>query len=167
MTDPGEAALRFLRALERLPPYTGIVFHGLPSVPSLAPARWTRGVTATSKDPRIATENFSTPVVVAIVSRTGRDISFLSAQQAEQEVVLPPETVLLEVARTTLDDGRPVVIAEQLTDPDPAVALPPTLDDLVAHVRQTLHAARAQPAVAITTPGKFVEPLFFLTDGDG
>lgn len=81
--------------------------------------------------------------------------------------MLPPETVLLEVARTTLDDGRPVVIAEQLADPDPAVALPPTLDDLVAHVRQTLRAARAQPAVAITTPGKFVEPLFFLTDGDG
>ncbi len=82
MVDAAEAALRFLRALERLPTYTGIVFHGLHTIPRLAPARWTRGVTATSKDPRIATENFSTPAVAAIVSRTGRDIAAFSAHPA-------------------------------------------------------------------------------------
>lgn len=164
MSDAGEAALRFLRALERLPTYTGIVFHGLPSIPQLAPARWTRGVTATSKDPRIATENFSTPAVAAIVSRTGRDIAAFSAHPAEQEIVLPPEVVLLEVARTALPDGRPVVIVEQLAESDPSASLPPTLDELVSHVQKLLGASLESPPVPVTTPGKFVEPLFFLDD---
>ena len=83
MSDAGEAALRFLRALERLPTYTGIVFHGLPTVPRLAPARWKRGGTANSNHPRIATENLSTPAVAAIVSRTGRDITAFSAHSFE------------------------------------------------------------------------------------
>lgn len=161
MTDPGEAALAFLRALERLPPYTGIVFHGLPSIPSLSSARWTRGVTAASKDARIATENFSTPVVAAIASRTGRDISAFSAHLGEQEVVLPPGVVLLEVARTVTADGMPVVIVEQLAEPRSIEDLPPTLPALVAQVEAALAAASTQPEAAITTPGKFVERFFF------
>lgn len=137
MVDAADAALRFLRALERLPPYTGIVFHGLPTAPRLAPARWTRGVTATSKDPRIATENLSTPAVAAIASRTGRDIAAFSAHPSEQEVVLPPEVVLMEVARTNLGDGRPVIIVEQLAESDPSASLRPTLEALVSQVEQT------------------------------
>ncbi|WP_295787854.1 hypothetical protein [uncultured Microbacterium sp.] len=164
MVDAAAAALTFLRALERLPAHTGVVFHGLPGIPSLDPARWTRGVTATSRDPRIATENFSTPAVAAIVSRTGRDIASFSANPAEQEIVLPPEVVLLEVARTTLPDGRPVVIIEQLAEQDPSTSLPPTRDALVDLVRQTLQSAIESADVPITTPGKFVEPLFFLDE---
>ncbi|WP_144784100.1 hypothetical protein [Microbacterium sp. BH-3-3-3] len=164
MSDTAQTALRFLRALERLPRYSGIVFHGLPSIPRLASARWTRGVTATSADPRIATENFSTPVVAAIVSRTGRDITAFSANPAEQEIVLPPEVVLLEVARTSLPDGRPVMIIEQLAEQDPSASLPPTLDALVEQVQQMLQSGLESPDVPITTRGKFVESLFFLDD---
>ncbi len=164
MVDAAEAARAFLRALERLPAYTGVVFHGLPAIPRLAPARWTRGVTATSKDPRIATENFSTPAVAAIVSRTGRDIGQFSAHPAEQEIVLPPEVVLLEVARTFLPDGRPVVIIEQLAEQDPSASLPPTLDALVDHVRQRLQNGLKAREAPITTRGKFVEPFFFLNE---
>lgn len=167
MFDPAEAATRFLQALEKLPTHTGIVFHGLPSVPQLAPARWTRGVTATSKDPRIATENFSTPAIAAIVSRTGRDFAAFSAHPAEREVVLPPEVVLLEVAHTRLPDGRPVVIVEQLAEPDPRADLPPTLDALVAAVHELLQLAQAGEPSAITTPGKSVEPFFFLDEESG
>ena len=164
MSHPADSALAFLRALERLPPYSGIVFHGLPSIPRLAPARWTRGVTATSTDPRIATENFSTPVVAAIVSRTGREIAAFSAHPAEQEVVLPPEVVLLEVARTSLSDGRPVLIIEQLAEQEESASLPPTLDALVEQVQQMLQSGLESPDVPITTRGKFVEALFFLDD---
>lgn len=164
MVDAAEAALRFLSALEKLPAHTGIVFHGLPFIPQLAPARWTRGVTATSKDPRIATENFSTPAIAAIVSRTGREISAFSAHPAEQEVVLPPEVVLLEVACTSLPDGRPVVIVEQLAEHDPTSGLPPTLNDLITRVNEVLRSAQALEPAPVTTPGKFVEPLFFLDD---
>lgn len=164
MSHPADSALAFLRALERLPPYSGIVFHGLPSIPRLAPARWTRGVTATSRDPRIATENFLTPAVAAIVSRTGRDITQFSAHPTEQEVVLPPEAVLLEVARTSLPDGRPVVIIEQLAEQDPSAALPPTLDALVDQVQRMLQSGLDSPDAPVTTRGKFVEPLFFLDE---
>jgi len=162
MADAAEAARRFLSALEKLPAHTGIVFHGLPYIPPLAPARWTRGVTATSKDPRIATENFSSPAIAAIVSRTGREIAAFSAHPAEQEVVLPPEVVLLEVARINLPDGRPVVIVEQLAEHDPTSDLPPTLNGLVTLVNDALRSAQALEPAPITTPGKFVEPLFFL-----
>ncbi len=164
MSDAGQAALSFLRALERLPTHTGIVFHGLPSIPRLSPARWTRGVTATSKDPRIATENFSTAAVAAIVSRTGRDIGQFSAHPAEQEIVLPPEAVLLEVARTSLPDGRPVVIIEQLAEQDSSGSLPPTLEALVDHVHQRLDSGLEAPEAPITTRGKFVESFFFLDE---
>jgi hypothetical protein len=162
MTDPGEAALALLRALERLPPYTGLVFHGLPDVPALSNARWTSGLTATSRDPRIATENFSTPAVAAIVSRSGRDIAAFSMQPHEQEVVLPPQVALLEVGRTATEDGRPVIIVEQLAEIDPEADMPATLEGLIDLVNARLRAAASESPSQITTPGKFVEPLFFV-----
>ncbi|WP_295826671.1 hypothetical protein [uncultured Microbacterium sp.] len=136
------------------------------SLPSLG---WHRpggrgGVTATSKDPRIATENFSTPAVAAIVSRTGRDLGQFSAHPAEQKIVLPPAVVLLEVARTFLPDGRPVVIIEQLAEQDPSASLPPTLDALVDHVRQRLQSGLKAREAPITTRGKLVEQFFFLDE---
>lgn len=161
MTDAAEKALAFLEALKRLPPFAGIVFHGLPTVPDLTSARWTRGVTATSRDPRIATENFASPVIAAIVSRTGRDISVFSMQPSELEVVLPPDVALLEIARTSTDDGRAVVVIEQLAEIDPQSDLPPTLEALVAEVNRILRDAAAAPPVEIRLPGKFVEQLLF------
>lgn len=161
MAEAAEAALAFLRALERLPPYTGVVFHGLPSIPPLSSVRWTRGVTATSRDPRIATENFTVPAIAAIVSRSGRDISSFSRYSDEREVVLPPEVALVEIARTTTDDGRAVVLIEQLSEPTPT-DLPSTLVDLIAHVEGELRRAQAADPVKITTVGKFVEPLYLV-----
>jgi hypothetical protein len=161
MSDAGERALAFLRALERLPPYTGIVYHGLPAVPALARARWTRGVVATSRDPRIATENFTAPVIAAIVSRSGRDIAAFSSHPQEHEVVIPPEVPIQEVARTVAPDGRVVVIIEQLAEVDPDSGLPPTLDGLIHAVDEQLREAHSRAAVEITTPAKFVEQLYF------
>jgi hypothetical protein len=161
MTDAGEQALAFLRALARLPPYTGIVFHGLASVPDLSRTRWTRGVIPTSKDARIGTENFRTPIVAAIVSRSGRDISPFSAHPSEQEVVIPPEVPLREVARTTTPDGRSVLIIEQLGQVDPDSGLPGSVSGLVTAVEDLLRRAAENSPAEITTPSKFVEPLSF------
>lgn len=161
MTDAGERALAFLRALERLPPYTGIVFHGMPGVPDLARARWTKGVIATSTDPRVATENFASPVIAAIVSRSGRDISAVSAHPQEHEIVIPPEVPLQEVGRTVAPDGRTVVIIEQLAEIDPESGLPSTLQGLIQAVEARLQESYAGAVVEITTPRKFVEQLYF------
>jgi hypothetical protein len=161
MAEAAEAAVAFLRALERLPPYTGVVFRGLPSIPALSSVRWTRGVTATSRDPRIATENFSAASIAAIVSRTGRDISSFSRYPDEREVVLPPEVALVEIARTTTDDGRAVILIEQLSEPAPS-DLPSTLSELTTLVKDELRRAQAMDPVRITTVEKFVEPLYLV-----
>jgi hypothetical protein len=161
--DPGAAAAGLLRVLQKLPPLTEIVFHGLTDIPDLKRARWTSGVTATSLDARIGTENFSTPVIAAILSRTGRDITAFSAHPAEREVVLPPEAMLHTLALdTALDGTTPLIIIEQLAELDPKVSLPPTLPEFVALVKERVAASMAEPPAKITTPGKFVEPLYFL-----
>lgn len=159
--DAGEAALAFLRALEKLPPVTDIVFHGLPAVPDLRSPRWTRGLTATSRDVRVATENFTSPVIAAIVSRSGRDLLFFSAHPAEREVVLPPEVVLQTVAVDAADDGTPLVIIEQLGEADPKAGLPATLPALIDEAKARIAAAVASPTVEVVSPGKFTEPLYF------
>lgn len=55
-----------------------------------------------------------------------------------------------------------MVIVEQLAEHDPTSDLPPTLNDLVTLVNDALRSAQALEPAPITTPGKFVEPLFFL-----
>ncbi|KHK99517.1 hypothetical protein LK09_02475 [Microbacterium mangrovi] len=118
---------------------------------------------ATSLDPRIGTENFSTPVIAAILSRTGRDISAFSAHPTELEVVIPPEVILHTLAVDVAPDGvTPLIVIEQLAELDPDVSLPPTLEGLVALVKERIAMSMAQPPVDITTPGKFIEPLYFL-----
>ena len=163
--DGGDAALALLRALEKLPPFTGIVFHGLPTMPDLSAPRWTRGLTATSLDPRVATENFSSPIVAAIVSRTGRALTAFSAHPGQQEVVLPPEVVLRTVGLETGPDGRtPLVVIEQLAELDPKANLPATLEGLVQEVKARLRDAMALPPVEISSPGKFTERFYFLDE---
>jgi hypothetical protein len=158
--DVGEQALGVLRALSRLPPHTGIVFHGLPEMPDVARPRQTLGLTATSRDPRIATENFSTPVIAAIISRTGRDITAHSVHPGEREVVLAGAS-FVEIAQVRSDDGPPVILIGQDGPYPPDPRLPGNLDELVATVVRLIRAAHAEGPVEITTPGKFTEPLYF------
>lgn len=68
------------------------------------------------------------------------------------------------MARTSLPDGRPVLILEQLAEQDELAALPATLDALVTQVQQMLQSGLQSPGVPITTRGKFVEPLFLLDE---
>ncbi|MEO6956713.1 MAG: hypothetical protein ABI137_08220 [Antricoccus sp.] len=162
--DPAEVALGVLRALEKLPPFTGIVFRGLPTIPEINRARWTNGLTATSLDPRVGTENFTTPVIAAILSRTGRELTAFAEQPNEQEVLLPPNVMLHTLMVDTAPDGRtPLIVIEQLAELDPNVSLPPTLAELVAQIDAQLADAIKSPAVEVTSPGKFTESLYFLS----
>lgn len=158
--DIGERVLGFVRALSRLPPHTGIVFHGLPEMPNIPHSRKTRGITATSIDPRIATENFTTPVIAAIISRTGRDITTHSIKPGEREVVLL-DVSLVELARIKSDVTPPVIVLGQDGPYPPDPSLPPNLNELVVEVFQQIRAAKAAGPVEITTPGKFTEAFFF------
>lgn len=56
------------------------------------------------------------------------------------------------------------MIVEQLAEHDPTSDLPPTLNDLVPLVNDVERSAQALEPAPVTTPGRFVEPLFFLDD---
>ena len=75
--------------------------------------------------------------------------------------MLRPEVVLLEVAHTNLEDGRPVIIVEQFTEPDPSASMPLALEALVSQAEQTLQAALEAPGVLIHDARKIRRaPLF-------
>lgn len=163
MTGPTPDEL--LAALEKLPAASGVTYRGL-SADAAAPASTfvTHEFTATSRDPRVATENFTASAVVAIAGRTGRDIAFLAHNPAEAEVVFLPGTILRPVSSVLVGDLTVHITEELLTDdagaaqPDPA--LPSSLEALTALVTDAITTARSAAAsMTIASPGKFCGPL--------
>lgn len=105
----------FLATVEKLPTHLGLVFRGCGA---RSHERWpgralvTEGLVSTSRDPRVATENFTTEAVYAILSRNGRQIEHFSAARHEQEVLLLPGTVLTLVTRVRVGDLGVTVVEE-------------------------------------------------------
>ncbi|WP_026877504.1 hypothetical protein [Jiangella gansuensis] len=162
MTESPLAGL--LTALEKLPPAPGLTYRGLAA--GAAPPDGTlvtQGLTATSRDPRVATENFTAAGVLAVAGHHGRDLGFFAQNPAEAEVVFLPGTVFRPVRAVTLDDGQPVVFVEELrpdaAEPAPPAGLPASTDELVSRVRDEVDAAQRRPAVTVTNPGKFAGDL--------
>ena len=152
-------AAALLRSLEKLPPHRGVSYRG-----QVAGADFGRNegqvvvtqlLTASSRDVRVATENFSASGLYVILGRTGRAIETLSRRPEEQEVVFLPASMFLVVKRAQLD-GMPVTVVEQLNPelgkPDDALA---TLDEIAALVTQRVGAARSASPVELASPGKF------------
>lgn len=157
-----ERALQLLRALQKLPPLPGLVFRGRPDgVTPLLGTVVTQGLVATSRDIRVATENFTCGGLYAIVTRTARDIAPLSADPAAAEQVLLPGAMVkpLVVGRIS-PPGLEVELLEELAADVEETALPwLSLDALGRDVEQRITAAFAAEAVEIRTPGKFVGTL--------
>jgi len=152
-TDAAAAAERFLSILTRVPPLPGLVFHGLSELPpaTAAPIEL-RGPLATSRNPAVATENWTSPAIAAIDTATGRDLVPFSGHPEEQETVLLPDTVLVEVARLSL--AVDVVVYREHTGAE--LDQP---DALVADVVEAIGAASAADAVVVHSPGKYAGPL--------
>ena len=110
-TRPG----KLLTTLEQLPPHVGVVFRGCEA---RSHERWagrahvTDRLLSTSRDPRVATENFSTDAVYAVLSRTGRSIEPFSAARHEREVVCLPGTILTLVTRVRVKDLGVTIVEE-------------------------------------------------------
>ncbi|WP_017933764.1 hypothetical protein [Nocardioides sp. Iso805N] len=161
MSQMEEQAETLLAALDKLPPYRGLSYRGfveqLPSRPQRASVSTV--LVATSKDPRVATGGFTTPGVYAIIGNRGRELTSLSRHPAEREIVFRPGSMFLPIERFDVD-GLEVATVEEL-DPDVDKSAPPsfTLEELRAQVRQNIAEARAKPALAGVTPGKFVGGL--------
>jgi ADP-ribosyltransferase exoenzyme len=96
------------RALEKLPPHSGLVYRGTDLPPEVL-AQYQPGAVvtedafvSTSVDPAVArSPTFAGNVEFRIVSKTGRDISSLSLISHEQEVLFPSGMQFYVITRTT------------------------------------------------------------------
>lgn len=146
-----------LSTLEQLPPHDGVVFRGCEA---RSHERWpgrayvTEALLPTSRDPRVATENFTTDAVYAILSRTGRGIEQFSAARHEHEVVLLPGTVLTLVTRVRFKDLGVTIVEE--FDPH-AEGERPVVDfaALQEEIGLAIAEAELREPVPPSTSGKF------------
>lgn len=143
-----DGAGRLEDALAKLPVFRGVVWRG-------AGFELTTPLTLhvplpTSKDVRVASENFRAPILHAIISGSGREIGPLSRHPAEAEVALLPGTVLTPVTGVHVTEGFRVQVVKEVL-PGGESALPGSDEDLAS----LLTVARAAPPVEITSPGRF------------
>lgn len=147
-----------LQAVGKLPPRRGISYRGRQQGDSFGhegQVLVTRLLTATSRDVRVATENFSSTGLYVVIGRTGRDIEQLSRHPDEQEVVFLPATMFLVVKSARVDD-LPVTIVEQLNPEVDQLDEPiATLDEIGRLTAHRVNEGRSSAPVRIHSPGKF------------
>ncbi|MCL3861664.1 hypothetical protein [Actinotalea sp. K2] len=153
----------FLAALHKLPPYDGITFRGLArSEPAPSMVAAAAGVMASSHSARVATENFTCSTVLAVLNRSGRDISSFSPHPDEQEVVLRPGSVWRPLTTLRLrDPDLEVRILEELDVTGvihPPVAWGTTVEEVVRRVTRAIHNAGDDDPVPVRLVGKFAGP---------
>ncbi|MBA3783243.1 hypothetical protein [Nocardioides sp. InS609-2] len=151
-------AEQFIRTLEQLPPYDGVAFRGWVTTDvweSGAASLVTHQFTPASRDPRVATENFTTSGVYAILSRSGRSIEMFSARREEREVVFMPATPLVWGTRIEVEGVAVTVIEEiDVAGHDPSAVR--GREEWDALIGQAIRAALSQPELVPASPGKFV-----------
>jgi hypothetical protein len=160
--DPaGEQLPILLAALDKLPPFHGLSYRGYQGRQGSTPQRMSPSgvLVPTSRDPRVATDNFTTDGVYAVIGRRGRDLSSLVHAPQEQEIVFRPGSMFLPIERFEVADLEVAVIEE--LDPDHGPERDPafTLEELKHQMRSAVRESRARPEVRDVTPGKFVGPL--------
>nr|WP_300047848.1 hypothetical protein [uncultured Nocardioides sp.] len=145
----------FFATLEQLPPHEGVVFRGCEA---RSHERWagrahvTETLLSTSRDPRVATENFTTEAVYAILSRAGRGIEQFSAARHEREVVFLPGTILTLVTRVRVKDLGVTIVEEFVPGAEPA---PVDFAALQEEVGRAILEAELREPVPQPIPGKF------------
>ncbi len=151
-----------LDALEKLPPAGGVTFRGLDrDAGSVVPLGVLTGVVSSSRDPRVATENFAARSILVLLNRSGRDLSLLSAHPQEAEVVHRPGSVWHVVPDVWLRDVPASVVVLEEVDPTgstSAMGWPTTVVDLADEISTRLRAAQQQESVPVARPGVFVGP---------
>lgn len=154
-----ERAAALLAALRKLPGHAGMTFRGRPAAAGFGVREGqvlvSTGLVATSRDPRVATENFTADELFAVVGTAGRALEQLSQHPDEREVVFLPATMFLVVKRARVED-LPVTIVEQL-DPmrDPAAGPTASLEETAREVTLAVLGARGRDDVVVHSPGKF------------
>ena len=113
-------------------------------------------VMPTSADPRVASENFTAPILAAIGTVSGRFIAPLSRHPSEQETALLPGTVLLPAGKVAIPGlAKEVVLLTEMTEMGTAAGLPKDPGELRQLVTNQVCSALTRPAVPIYSPGRF------------
>jgi hypothetical protein len=153
-----EVVDNLLRALQKMPVHEGISFRGgtvEDTFGGQAGTVVTSGLTATSRNARIATENFTTPAVYAVLGNQGRALEGVSQHPEEEEVVFLPGT-LFQPVKQVRHGALLVTVVEQLdlerTPEDPKA----DLDTVLASIASTVRDDLALGQIEISSPGKFV-----------
>jgi hypothetical protein len=159
--SPAERLDALLSALDKLPPYRGLSYRGYAGRQGedFRRPQASAVLVATSRDPRVATENFSTDGVYAVIGSRGRDIASLSSHPREQEIVFRPGSVFLPIERFDVDDLEVAIVEEIDPDRDRDEQPPFTLEQLKDQMRAAIRDARERAALDDVTAGKFVGPL--------
>ena len=145
----------FFATLEQLPPHAGVVFRGCEA---RSHERWsgrahvTDRLLSTSRDPRVATENFTTDAVYAILSRRGRGIEQFSAARHEHEVVFLPGTIFTLVTRVRVKDLGVTIVEEFVPDAEPE---PVDLAAIQEEIGRAILEAELREPVPPPIAGKF------------
>lgn len=144
-----------VETLSRLPATPGITYRGW-SGPAPHSAMTVSAVMPTSADPRVASENFTSERLAAIVTVSGRLIAPLSRHPDEQEIAILPDTLLLSVGTVAIPGlvNDVVLLAETGTAP----GLPKDSAELRQVVAQQVTEALAKPAFPVHSPGRFSPP---------
>jgi len=151
---------RVLSQLQDVPPWSGVSYRGMPQHVSFGTevrSAVSTGLIATSRDPRVATENFTSHGLFAIVGSHGRGIESISQFPHEKEVVFLPSTVFSFVATASYEE-MPIVIVRQV-DLGTEREEPVNPQDLGRRVGAAVRAAKEGAAVPITSPDKYVGDL--------
>ncbi|MFI2753886.1 hypothetical protein ACGIF2_10670 [Cellulomonas sp. P22] len=159
-----ESALgRFLDAIDKLPAFNGIAFRGLAAGEvEPPPLGVVTGVLAASRDARVASENFTAGRLLALLNRTGRDVSVFAERPADAEIVVRPGSVWHRLTEFEVPGiAVPVLVLEELdvagTTPTPT-EWGDTLAELTARVARTVQQSLAAAPIEVGQPGKFVGP---------
>lgn len=156
--DFDQQVAQLIRALDKLPPRRGVSYRGRTSGSAFGregQVLVTRLLTPTSRDIRVATENFTSAGLYVVIGRTGRDIETLSQRPQDQEVVFLPASMFLVVQSARVDD-LPITIVEQLNPEQEGVDDPVgTLEAIGQLTARRVAEGRSAAPVEVHASGKF------------
>lgn len=157
---------QFMEIVRALPPVQDVVFRGHPALTGPVSPFLADGIISTSRDPRVASENFTTPVLLCIVSATGRVLGPLSRQSSDEEVVILPGRLLVPIGQFEVDSTLVVVLDEveaspsgSWVEPSRVGNIPSGADEILAYARSRVEQSIAGAAATVASPGKFVSPV--------
>jgi len=158
-----DAARAFLSAMDKLPRFDGITFRGMPqgSEPPRTLVAAT-GVHASSRSPRVATEDFTSAALLVLLNRTARSISEFSAHPEEREVVVLPGTVWRPLVELTVPGHAGAVYVLEELDLSQSLPQPTewgaTLAELANRVQRVVEQDLRGESFTVNVPGKFAGP---------